>query len=229
MAHKSIDNPKRDQEIKFDMKTPIVIEPATSFHGEKIPDLIFSTAPSVYGHSFLNDRSLFDRFMLASWTAPASSYGYRETTIARDTDDLLGIEIGYGGERYYELHENGSPVGRTLIENGSATVEQMKAVGRASYDTNFQIPYVPADAYYVMSLAVTEASRGKGIGAMLLNNALEEAQKAGYRTLHLDVLADNPAVEFYKRLGLTCMVESVSPQLREFDLPVEYRMVKRLR
>jgi ribosomal protein S18 acetylase RimI-like enzyme len=206
----------------------IVIEPATESIAEKIPELVFSTAPAVYDHIFLQDRELFDNFVRTSWASSASTYGFLETTIAREGDELLGIEIGYGGERYYELQEHGSPVGQTLLKKGQVTSDQLKAVGKESYKSSFQIPFIPPDAYYVLALAVTENSRGKGIGAGLLENAFGTAKQAGFRTLHLDVMSDNPAVDFYKRMGMTCMAETVSPLLIDQGIPAEYRMVKPL-
>jgi hypothetical protein len=41
-------------------------------------------------------------------------------------------------------------------------------------------------------------------------------------------MSDNPAVDFYKRMGMTCMAETVSPLLLDQGIPAEYRMVKQL-
>jgi ribosomal protein S18 acetylase RimI-like enzyme len=209
---------------------PATLKPATEAHAAMIPDLAFSTGPVSYAYIFGEDRGLFDAFILQSWKTTDTFFSHRETTIAVENDNLRGIEIGYSGKRYYQLREGGMSVSQALIETGGATLEQLQAVGQRSHKNDFQLPYVPPDAYYVMAIAVTEESRRRGIGAQLLNHAFEQARDAGLRVLHLDVLSDNkPAVDLYLRMGMTCMAESSVPELRrEHNIPPEYRMVKDL-
>ena len=74
------------------------------------------------------------------------------------------------------------------------------------------------------ALSVTPASRGKRIGMKLLANALHQAKIAGHRKLQLDVLSDNPAVNFYQSMGLELLVESRSPKTESLCVPPEWRM-----
>ena len=61
--------------------------------------------------------------------------------------------------------------------------------------------------------------------ARLLEDALNRARRAGFNELQLDVLADNPATQFYAAFGLRVVVETISPELsRDFGFPSELRM-----
>ena len=81
------------------------------------------------------------------------------------------------------------------------------------------------EAYYLHAIAVAPQHRGSGVGAELMRNALRRAQTAGAATLQLDVLADNPAVDFYSAFGLQVVVESRAPIPFAGGVPIEYRMV----
>ena len=83
---------------------------------------------------------------------------------------------------------------------------------------------IPSSVYYIHALAVKESQRGKGIGAKLLQHAIDKAKQAGLRALHLDVLSDNPAVVFYRSLGFDCLVETTAPVPLQHGVPMEMRM-----
>lgn len=182
-----------------------------------------------YGYIFGQSRELFDAFVRRSWTTPHSLYSHTEATVALDGSELLGIEIGYDGKRTYELKAEAGTVALALLDSGEANEAHLRHVADAAAKNEFQLPLIPSTAYYVMALAVTEASRGRGVGARLLHGAFDRARKAGYRSVHLDVLSDNPAVGFYEAMGMTCMAETSVPELRDkHRIPMERRMVKEL-
>ena len=56
----------------------------------------------------------------------------------------------------------------------------------------------------------------------------EEAKELGYQEFQLDVLSDNPAVGFYRSLGLEVLAETKAPKPAEFGVPIEFRMGKLL-
>ena len=60
-----------------------------------------------------------------------------------------------------------------------------------------------------------------------MRHALDRAEAAGLRGVQLDVLSDNPAVDFYRSFGLDCLVESTAPIPFAAGVPTELRMEKR--
>ena len=58
----------------------------------------------------------------------------------------------------------------------------------------------------------------------LLSRAMNTARTAGFKKLQLDVLSDNPAVNFYQSMGLELLVESRAPKPQEHGVPPEWRM-----
>lgn len=67
-------------------------------------------------------------------------------------------------------------------------------------DQNAGYGYVSA-ATPEMGMAVTEDARGKGVGTLLLQTALDEVERRGIAAVSLSVDPDNQAFRLYKRLG----------------------------
>jgi len=59
----------------------------------------------------------------------------------------------------------------------------------------------PADMF-VISMWVAPRARGKGVASMLMQAAIQWAERAGYRRLHLDVADNNvSAIALYEKFG----------------------------
>lgn len=54
---------------------------------------------------------------------------------------------------------------------------------------------------YVYHLAVREDLQGQGIGAQLMERCERALYDAGIEKIHLFIFSDNPAVEFYRKVG----------------------------
>jgi ribosomal protein S18 acetylase RimI-like enzyme len=89
-------------------------------------------------------------------------------------------------------------------------------------------PPIPERAYYVQWLATDPRIHGRGLGKQLLTAAFERSRSEGYAEVQLDVKSTNPAVGFYKHLGMHILSESRVPFLEQDDILAHYRMVKHL-
>lgn len=58
-----------------------------------------------------------------------------------------------------------------------------------------------SDEAELMLIAVGNAWRKRGIGQALLENCISFARKGGIKRIHLEVRANNPAVDFYSSAG----------------------------
>lgn len=89
---------------------------------------------------------------------------------------------------------------------------------------------VEPDHFRVDGLAVTEATRCRGIGAALLAALCEEARQRGYGEVRLDVTDANPrARALYEREGFApCGSDRMGPLRHLFGFSSSTRMVRRL-
>jgi [ribosomal protein S18]-alanine N-acetyltransferase len=95
-----------------------------------------------------------------------------------------------------------SAVEQILSHPGSVSLvarsgQPLKAVG-------FVIGQVAADEAELLSVAVSKTAQRKGTGQALVQAIIRAAKKAGARTLHLEVAADNTAaLALYEKLQFT--------------------------
>ena len=189
----------------------------------QIPELVHATGPISYDYHF-PERSVFDRLVTMSWLTDGSVFAAEATHIALADNELQGIEIGFGGSQWLGRKAALGPLWKQMLASGNVTQEEMTVVFEHSGHASWLNPVVPEDVYYVHALSVPPAARGKGVGMNLLSRARDRARDAGYRGLQLDVLSDNPAVNFYHSMGLELLVESRAPKPQAAGVPPEFRM-----
>lgn len=128
----------------------------------------------------LGARVLYDAFC----TSPDSRWDGRFRTPEGTTQALRGLVAGrhgpIDGEMSFMLFANSVPCGIAL------TTRRPEATG------------------YVLSLGLTAAFRGRGLGRALVHEVVERVLGAGLRQTELTVAAENEvAVGLYRRLGFT--------------------------
>ncbi|MEO1057955.1 MAG: GNAT family N-acetyltransferase [Actinomycetota bacterium] len=195
-------------------------------HIDRIPDLVFATGPASYAYQF-GSRAVFDPLVRASWLVPHTLFAHDAATLALDGEELVGLEIGFTTPGFHERADALAPLWPTIDEYASlGEVDQalLASLGTRVNECSWLNPAIPDDVYYVFALSVVDRHRGEGVGAALLRRALDHARAVGARGLQLDVLADNPAVDFYRAHGLEVLVESKAPIPFANGVPTELRM-----
>ena len=192
-------------------------------HADDFAALIHATGPVTYDYQFLR-RELFDQLVKRSWATPGTLFAYDETTLALDGDALLGMVVRFRGPAFIQRRKALPPLWQPMIEAGEIDSDELAEIGRRTYLCSYLNVAIPSAVYYVHAIAVKESQRGRGIGAKLLQCAVERGKQAGLRGLHLDALSDNPAVAFYRAMGLECLVETVAPVPLKNGVPMEMRM-----
>ena len=192
-----------------------------------IPELVWATGPSSYEYHFA-DRTLFDAIVVGSWHQPHSLFGADATTLAVEDGTLLGIEIGMPGPEYRTRQAGLGPVWQALIAAGDIDASAIPGVLERSEHAHWLNPALDDETYYIHALSVTPQSRGKRVGFRLIDRAIQAATDNGFKKLQLDVLSDNPAVGFYRSVGLELLAETTAPKPAAFGVPPEYRMGMRL-
>ncbi|MEM7221230.1 MAG: GNAT family N-acetyltransferase [Pseudomonadota bacterium] len=192
-------------------------------YAAEIPDLVWSTGPASYEYIFTS-RDLFDALVSRSWLQPETLFAWDATRLAVEDDELLGIEIGFEGPQFRERQRTLGPAWADLLAQGAFTESDVAQIIANSDHASWLNPMIQPGTQYVHALAVKPTQRGKRIGALLLQNAMQRGRDAGHQRFQLDVLSDNPAVEFYRSQGLELLVQSRAPIPEAHGVPPENRM-----
>lgn len=205
------------------MKLVAVTDDTVEQFSPDIPELMWSTGPISYEYHF-GKRELFDAVALGSWRHRGSLFGFDAATVAIKDGQLAGVEIGMKGGDYRDRQAALGPVWQKLIADGDIDPNVIPGVLQRSDHASWLNPVLHADTYYVHALAVKPEFRGKRIGYQLIDGAINRAKEQGFKRFQLDVLSDNPAVEFYRAVGLELLAETRAPKPAEYGVPPEYRM-----
>lgn len=192
-------------------------------YAHAIPELVWATGPVSYEYHF-GDRNLFDAIVLGSWHRDGTLFAADATSIAVDNGELMGIEIGMPGPEYRIRQSALSPVWQDLLAKEQMNPNDIPGVLTRSEHASWLNPVIYEDTYYIHALSVKPGYRGKRVGYHLIQNAIAKARGKGFARLQLDVLSDNPAVEFYRAVGLELLAETRAPDPSAFGVPPEYRM-----
>ena len=190
---------------------------------DEIPELVWATGPVSYEYHF-GRRTLFDDLVRRSWLAPGTLFSWDATTLAMDGDELLGVEIGFHRPGFRERQSALAPLWPEMVGAGEVSEAEIAGVIERSEHASWLNPVVRSGIYYIHALSVKPEHRGKQIGVRLMENAMQQGRENDCRALELDVLSDNPAVHFYRSMGLELLVESRAPKPEAFGVPPEHRM-----
>ena len=196
-------------------------------YADEIPELAWSTGPASYEY-YMKRRSLFDAWVQRLWRAPGTIFSSDSTILSIEEGKLLGVAIAFNGGKYRERIRAGGPIWEEMLKAKEVTTEEIAGVTERAKLASWLNPVIYSNTFYVHALAVKPEARGKGVGYSMMEYLFDEAKDLGYQEFQLDVLSDNPAVGFYRSLGLEVLAETKAPKPAEFGVPVEYRMGKLL-
>jgi ribosomal protein S18 acetylase RimI-like enzyme len=188
-----------------------------------VPELVWATGPISYEYHFA-DRALFNNVVSASWLADGTLFAAETTWLAIAEGELLGIEIGMPGSEFRTRQNALGAIWQTLANRDLIDGQDLAGVLERSEYASWLNPALDADTYYIHAISVKPEARGKRIGFHLMDRAIQSARDHGYKKFQLDVLSDNPAVSFYRAMGLELLAETRAPRPAEFGIPPEYRM-----
>ncbi len=106
----------------------------------------------------------------------------------------------YTQEFYREIYEN-FPEGFLVVKlNGKVVGYEMNRLERGL--SNFGFNFVKKG--HVVSIAVLEEHRNRGLGTALLNESMKKIKENGCSEIYLEVRTSNdPALKLYSKLGFT--------------------------
>ncbi len=188
--------------------------------GDLLADLIWETDPAVFSFIF-GTLPVWRRLFPPEWTAAFGVNQDDESRVALVGDRPVGLINSFAGAEVTPRFT--ASMGRQLAALNQDAARQLTA----GYDAmEWLFPRVPDDALFILNLVVASEMRGQNLGRRLIAEAVTKARRLGLRAVHLDVAADNPAVQFYHRTGFRAVVESRAMSLPDgIVLPNHLRMV----
>ena len=196
-------------------------------YADEIPELAWSTGPVSYEY-YMKRRSLFDAWVQRLWRTPGTLFSADSAILSIKEGKLLGVAIAFNGGKYRERIRAGGPLWEEMLKADEVTTEEIAGVTERAKLASWLNPVIYSNTFYVHALAVKPEARGKGVGYSMMEYLFEKAKELGYQEFQLDVLSDNPAVGFYRSLGLEVLAETKAPKPAEFGVPIEFRMGKLL-
>ncbi len=135
-------------------------------------------------------------------------FSHEHAWIAEEGASARGMLLGYSGA----VKKAQDPLtGFALVR--LLKLEMLRRLGPL-LKMQSTIGRIAGDEYYISNVAVFPGHRGRGIGEKLIAAALDEAGRAGSRSVVLDVETDNPdAQRLYERLGFRVVGETPSVAL----------------
>jgi len=209
------------------MEIILATEDVRAEFAHEIPELVWATGPVSYEYHFA-DRDLFDAIVRGSWLQDGTLFAADASSLAVEDGNLMGIEIGMPGPEYRTRQNALGPVWQDLVASEQIDPDDIPGVLARSDHASWLNPVIYEDTYYIHALSVKPNYRGKRVGYHLIQNAMTKAREQGFAKLQLDVLSDNPAVEFYRAVGLELLAETTAPDPAAFGVPPEYRMGMKL-
>lgn len=189
---------------------------------DKAADLIYQTDPHIFDWLHCHKLDLVKRHLSAQWLAGAGIFSHIHCRAAYSGKSIVGICLGFTAEEQ-ERHVS------AYVECAKKVMspeEFKQSFAWWAEIGSFSLPEVPDDAFYLQNLSVTEEFRGKGIGQRLLEDCINQSTKKGHKRVHLDVVAENPAVSLYRRMGMRTIVETQIRLPDETVFPLHLRMEK---
>lgn len=191
-----------------------------------VPGLVFATGPASYTYIFGGRNPVYEPFIAAAWKAPANFFSHEQALLAFEDDAFRGVLIAHDGPEHYRLKDGVWPIAQGLIGTRDITEDHIAGLAMRADIASYMNPHVPQDCSYVLVVSVPEDARGRGAGRTLLAHEIERARAKGFRTVHLDVMSDNPAVGLYTSMGFEPMAETITPiPCRRHGIAMELRMV----
>jgi ribosomal protein S18 acetylase RimI-like enzyme len=172
--------------------------------------LLFATWPHLY-HALLGDAGRAHRVLARLFAAPGNTFSFDATRVAERDGRIVGLASSY-------------PADQGQRRARASLIPALLALGPFGFASVLRAVWRIADAsmgvdprhYYVANVAVSQETRGGGLGSLLLADAEQRGRAFGLRGVSLELEGNDPAVRrFYERAGYQVVEERHSSELRQ--------------
>lgn len=200
----------------------IILQPGIPSQATEAASLIYASVHELM-HFMFPTQAIAEQVLAKLYTKQSGHFSHRFTTIALEGGKVVGLELGYDRQ---QLAKQDLPGSIAMLLSSPVSVWWHLLVETNSVLDGY-IVKPSAGVYYINNIAVSPASRGGGIGRVLLLKTIERAKQQGYSGVELDVTSINGgAIQFYQKHGFVKTYESGSVALQQkYALPPLIRML----
>jgi ribosomal protein S18 acetylase RimI-like enzyme len=192
--------------------------------GEACP-LVRSAGPELLDYAFSPRGQDCLEFLRYCFIRGRSLLGYPLCTVADADGWVVGTVSVYSADEYWAYHRQfvWEVIRFFGLRQGRTVLRRMRHLGSV-------LPAIDRDAAYLSSLAVDPRWQRRGIGARLVEWAIERSRSAGFTVLTLDVSTVRPeAQRLYERAGFMVVAQhTFSGDLPGEPIPDYRRMQLRI-
>lgn len=181
---------------------PIRFRPARADDAAAAVPLIYSSGPAAFDYVFGRAGADAQGFLLRAFVDGAGEFGHRNHRVGELDARIIAVGAGFGA---------GQAVAFTLAAARQIVAHfGWRAAGPVLRGLRAERVIRPParGEHYLAHLGVEPAHRGRGFGAALVAELLEEGRRQACAWAALDVAVDNPRAQaLYGRLGFRVQVE----------------------
>lgn len=185
----------------------IELRPATPGDADAAVPLIYSSGPAVLDYIFTStQKDEVFACMRRGFERDAGELGYSIHTVAVLDGEVAGIGTGFAGDTTLRFMLSGA----VNVFACYGLVRGIDVVRRALQVEQIVRPPKQHE-HCIAHLGVSPELRGKGIGARIVEQLLDDGRRLGRAVAVLDVSVENPRAQaLYERLGFTVTRECTS-------------------
>ncbi len=196
-----------------------------SGYGDEIASRVFETGASNYRYQFVGYEN-FRTLIKEALARPRLIFSGDAMTALVDSQGVAGLLSAFSGSEYESRKKEMAAFFADLRSADRFDGEFFDTVAVRARQCSYLNPPVSPRFYYLFAISVADRCRSTGLGQKLMSIVMDKAIETNHRGIHLDVLADNPAVKYYEKLGFAVAAEITVPAALEQGVPPHLRMIK---
>ena len=211
-------------DVSTDISTHIAFRPCTAADAKLAVPLIISSGPATFDYVFAeNKQGEVTEFVTQAFIEDRMELGFGVHTAITYQGELVAV-----GALWNQKHVLGFTLdGLVQIIKFYGFRSGIKIIIRGLRTETIVKPPKKGVAY-LGHLGVLPTFQGKGLGTLLVQHFIAQAQTQGFKTFALDVSSLNPqAQKLYERLGFSVVKANPANYSRKFGALVEHRYMEK--
>lgn len=187
--------------------------------------LIYSTGKNFFNYLFPYKLERILKILELLYEKDKGIFSHIFSTVATLNGNVVGLELGFTSKDKC-IHSLFTDI---QIAKKHNPIQIIQMIIRKNLINKFFMN-IDNDSYYISNLAVIPSVQYKGIGSILLKNALDYAKAGDFKSCSLDVsMINTNAIKFYKKFGFKIHKKiSYLDIEKKYTLSGQYRMLKKI-